>query len=123
MRGLLTDTETAQQLKFIKRFEKRMASGDRNKALTYAVLHQPRVILSADINGLCRFSSIFRMFFILILLLFLERYMDTAVDLSRWDVFFVHVLDLMRVVEGYPYHGYLLNKLKVFKFFSFFIKH
>jgi hypothetical protein len=41
-----------------------------------------------------------------------DKYLDIAVELSRYDVFFVHLLDLMPVVDGYPYHGNLLDRLK-----------
>jgi hypothetical protein len=53
VRGLLSDGEATAQLKFVKRFEKRVVGGDRNKTLHYALVNQPRVILSADVNGLC----------------------------------------------------------------------
>ena len=92
VRDLLTESEAAAQLKFVKRFSKRLANGDRAKALLYGRENKPRVVLSAPMN---------------------DEFMHLALKQRRFDVFYAHALDLMAVVDGYPYHKKLIDLLRM----------
>jgi hypothetical protein len=89
VRDLLTESEAAAQLKFIKRFAKRVETNDP-QALAYARHNKPRVVLSATVN---------------------DQFMELALRARRFDVLYSHALDLMAVVDGYPYHARLVHFL------------
>jgi len=89
VRDLLTESEADTQLKFIKRFAKRIETDDPD-ALAFALANKPRVVLSAKVN---------------------DQFVELALRARRFDVLYVHALDLMAVVDGYPYNSQLAHFL------------
>jgi WD40 repeat protein len=87
VRELLTEAEADTQLKFMKRFSKRIETDDPD-ALAFAVANKPRIVLSATAN---------------------DQILELALRARRFDVLYPHTFVLMAVIEGYPYHSQLAH--------------